>query len=247
MFKLELSESDKRWLQVAYPGLTKEENGLLIISGEFQFDAIHTGEGHVDHEIDEAGSNHQGERISDAYEIRIEFQSSKHSDLPKVYETGGRITKIAEDRNVDLGDLHINGDGTACLCIVLEETQYFPHGFSITTFINKLVIPFFYAQSYFEKFGNWPWKTYSHGFLGSLEWYLEQGDMASEGTANFLVHLQTSPAWQIIRKELAKKKGIKGHHSCICGKQQIYRKCHKRVLDGLKKLHQDVKAFKIKI
>jgi hypothetical protein len=231
MFRLVLNESDKKWLQEKYPGLTiNRENGIQVMSGEFYFDALY-----------------QEERITDTYEIRIELRSSALSDLPKVSETASRIKKVSEDRNIPLADLHTYEDGTTCLCVRLAEPGYFPDGFSFQTFMEELVVPFFYAQSYFERSGNWPWETYSHGILGWLEWYFDQEVITPEITGEFMTKLKSTYGWKILRDELIKDHGIRGHHLCICGSTKRYRNCHNKVFRGLWKLHQHIREFGIAI
>jgi hypothetical protein len=234
MFDLELNEDAKKWLRENYPGLIiGRENGIQVISGELEFDMVY-----------------EGERITDTYDIRIEMQSSQVSDLPKVSETGLRIKKTSQDRQTPPIDLHIyEHDWSACLCAKPAEAEHFPDGFSLPIFIEELVAPFFYAQSFVEKHGTWPWETYSHGDLGWLEWYMEQEDTTPEITTKFIEGLKSQPSWQQIRKELIKPDGVKGHHPCMCGKTppRRYRDCHKKVLRGLWKLERDIKRFKISV
>jgi hypothetical protein len=231
MLQLILSKNDQSWLQKRYSDLTiTKENGIHIVFGDFRFIAIY---GEIE--------------ISDTYEIRIEFKNSQVSDLPKVVETGSRIRKISEDRKIPLADLHSYDDGSACLCVKLAEPVYFPNGFSFRIFIEELVVPFFYAQSYFERHGSWPWGTYSHGILGWIEWYFDQEDITKEDTDVFLGMLEATQYWQIISGELTKSYGIKGHHSCMCGSLKKYRNCHSNVFRGLRKLRADIEKFEIPI
>lgn len=227
MFQLELSKNDQKWLQEKYPDLTiTRENGIHVVSGEFQFDA-----------------KFNDERIIDTYRVKIELQGNQFSDLPNVIETGSRIRKISEERGIPLPDLHSYEDGSTCLCLRLAESDYFPDGFFFPIFIEKLVVPFFYAQSYFEEHKIWPWETYSHGVYGWLEWYLDQKNVSPDVTDDFFIKLKSTQEWQKIRNELFKKGGVKGHHPCICGSSQKYRNCHNKVFRGLWKLQQDAKAF----
>ncbi|MFC2043181.1 hypothetical protein ACFLUA_03415 [Chloroflexota bacterium] len=226
-----MSNNDQKWLQEKYPGLTiARENGIQIVSGDFKFDAIF-----------------DDKRITDTYEVRIELQGNQFSDLPKVIETGSRIRKISAEREIPLSDLHSYEDGSACLCVKLVESGYFLEGFSFPIFIKELIIPFFYAQSFFEDFNDWPWETYSHGKLGWIEWYLDQKYVSPEITDNFLKKLKSTQDWQHIQNELGKKGGVKGHHQCICGSSLRYRNCHKKVFRGFWKLQQDAKEFSILI
>jgi hypothetical protein len=231
MFHLNLTEDDHKWLLNRFQGLSvTKEDGVIVVYGDFNF-----------------WRSYKGVELSDTYQIRIELQPSAVSDLPTVIETGGRIKKVAEERNIPIIDLHTYSDGTACLCVKLAEPSYFPDGFSFRTFIEDLVEPFFYAQRFFEDHNTWSWDTYSHGVLGWLEWYLDQGNHSSESTESFLEILSKSQGWQYILKELSKKRGVKGHHPCICGSKKKFRNCHKNVLRGLWKLQNNMKKFGLKI
>lgn len=226
-YYLKITDDDQKWLLKNYPRLSiSQENGIDIISGAFDFSAVY-----------------EDYAIQDTYQIRIELQPSSVSDLPTVIETEGRIDSIAKKRNIPIIDLHTNPDGTACLCLRLEESNYFPDGYSLPIFIEKLVKPFFYAQNYFENQNTWPWDTYSHGDLGWLEWYFAQKHLSPTETQIFLENLKKRGLWSEISIELSKKGGIKGHHLCLCGSKNKYRNCHPNVLLGLWKLQKKINKF----
>jgi hypothetical protein len=231
MISFQITEADKNWLHEKYPGLESNfENGIQIFSGEFCFDAIY--------------ENH---RITDSYQVRIEFQSSPVSNLPRVRETGSRIQHVAKSRNISLADLHIYKDGTACLCVKPAEVQYFPVGFHFQKFFEDLVVPFFYAESYFERMNVWPWETYSHGSLGWLEWYFDQEVTSPQVASLYLQELQHQPDWRRIHRALTRKGGPKSYRVCFCGSSKSYWNCHQKAFRGLRRLAEDIKAFKIKL
>ncbi len=231
MASLELTENDKDWLWQKHPGLTVTgEADVPILVGKFSFDA-----------------SYNNSRIRDVYDIRIEFKPSIVSELPRVRETGSRIKTLAKARSIQLADLHTYIDGTACLCVKPAEIQYFPDKFCFQKFIEKLVVPFFYAQSYFEQNGTWPWETYSHGSLGWLEWYLEQGVTSRIVTKDFIYNLQSQRDWKRIRRALTRKGGPKSYRICFCGGSKSYWNCHQKAFRGLQKLASDIKSFEIKI
>lgn len=231
MFDLELTKSDKEWLQRRYPGLNSgSDNGIEAISGKFRFDA-----------------DFRDQRIIDQYTIRIEMRPSEASDLPTVFETDSRISLGAEVKGKSLADLHTYADGSACLCLKLAEAGYFPNGFALPAFIQELVLPYFYAQSYFEIHGKWPWDTLSHGILGWIEWYRDQEPSSREITYGFLEKLKATQSWHVIQKELSKKNELKGHQRCICGSGRRYRDCHESVFSALWNLRRDAQNYGIEI
>jgi len=246
MFDLSIKADDEKWLNVHYPSLKihKGNNSNEEIAGTLNFSmAYQEGRPYV---INPAPDYAEGVKIQDSYQIRIEFKASEFSDLPQVLETGSRIAKVAQSRNLKLEDLHINNpSGAACLCIKPEEAGNFPAGFNIINFFNYLVIPFFYAQSYFEKYNSWPWGQYSHGNLGIIEWYLQQKEFDIQSVNDFLGRLKKYNNWQTLKQLLEQKHKIKGHHLCVCGKDEKFRRCHPEVLQGIWKLKKDIKKFNI--
>jgi hypothetical protein len=229
MVNFQLTEEEKNWLLEKYPGLeTISGNENPTVSGEFHFDAIY--------------ENH---RITDSYKVTIEFKVSAVSNLPRVREIDSRIKQVAKDRNLNLADLHTYSDGTACLCVKPDETNYFPVEFSFQKFIEELVVPFFYAQSYFEHRNVWPWETYSHGSLGWLEWYSDQEFTSDSITSDYIRELQKQPDWRRIRRALTRSGGPKSYRLCFCGGAKSYWNCHRKAFRGLHRLSKDMKIFQI--
>jgi hypothetical protein len=146
-----------------------------------------------------------------------------------------------------LDDLHTYADGTTCLCVKPAEAQYFPDKFCFQKFVEELVVPFFYAQSYFEQNGTWPWETYSHGSLGWLEWYFDQGAALPTVIKGFINHLQSQSDWKRMHRTLTRKGGPKSHRACLCGSSKSYWNCHQKAFRGLRKLIIEAKTFRIKI
>lgn len=235
MFQLDLTEDDQIWLFDKYRGLSEtQENGIKVVAGEFDFWA-----------------SHEGVELRDTYQIRIEFQPSPVSDLPSVIETAGRTKKVAKERNIHINDLHTYEAGQAgqtdqaCLCVKPDEESFFLNGFNFHDFIEHLIVPFFYAQRYFEKYDSWPWGAYNHGGFGWLEWYHDQDNHNLERTTKFIEDLSASQDWPVFSRELSKKSGVKGHHPCICQNGRFFRNCHKKVFQGLWELQKNIKEFRL--
>lgn len=247
MFDLSIKADDEKWLNTCYPNLKihNGNNSNIEITGTLNFRmAYQEGKPYV---INPAPEYAEGVKIQDSYQIRIEFKASEFSDLPQVFETGSRIAKVAQSRNLKPEDLHINPSEAVCLCIKPEEAGNFPAGFKIVDFFNNLVIPFFYAQSHFEQYNSWPWGQYSHGNLGFVEWYLRQKEVNFKSVVDFLERLKKYNNWQTLKQLLEPKHNVKGHHFCVCGKDEKFRKCHAEVLQGIWKLEKDIKRFNIEL
>lgn len=248
MFNLVLHQVDEKWLHANYPGLRVEnDNGVFRIIGTLKFDMVFYREGEPYVIKPEEKHLTHGYRIQDEYQLEIVLNTSKHSQLPQVYERGGRIHLLAEQKKLKLEDLHINPTDAACLCLNVQEKDYLPNGFNLKDFFEYLVIPFFYAQSYFEKNESWPWGQYGHGICGLLEWFLKQTNITKSEIEVFLKYVDAQSDGKLLKNLLPEKKEIKGHHDCVCGSTLRFRNCHKDALLGVWKLKQEIKKLDIQL
>lgn len=220
-----ISRNDIWWLEEKYPDLKyfSDTNAPPQIKGLLKFDAVY----------EDRGKNH---RIEDEYNIEIILTNKLPSILPQVKETDGRIKKAKEKFGKKLlADVHMYPDEAVCLCVYPEEKTRLPNGFKLQDFFEKLLIPYFYAQSNFEKTGEWIWGERSHGSLGLLESYLEnrsdgQNLDQTKEYVHYLKQLNDSePFFQALRQ----KGEIKGHMHCFCGSQLKFRNCHWDAYRGL--------------
>lgn len=250
-----LSEEDKEWLKENYSNLEiHAEDGIEKISGILNF-SMALLEGGKSYIINPNPNIFCKNEITDQYQIQIELRRSEFSNLPQVFETGFRIERIAIARNLKLVDLHINPNKSACLCIKPEE----PLEFNVKDFFNNLLIPFFYGQSFFEKFNRWPWKEYAHGPWGLIEWVSSQGEMKFDILDDFLKNLKRSiklkeeekikerVIWDNLKAFLNPNTPFKGHNLCVCGKKELIRRCHPDILKGIWKLKAEIERLNYKI
>lgn len=246
MFDLTLTPEDKKWLSDEHPSLKiSDTSGVTKLSGKLKFDMVYEDkEGQF--VIFPKKYSGSGVRIKDEYEIEILFCKGGVSELPQVFETGSRIANLARDKRLPLSDFHVNGDGSVCLCVVSKEKEYFPVGFKTRVFFNQLVIPFFYTQTYFHKYGSWPWGEYGHGILGIFEWYNEKKSVDRSDTEEMLHTFKLAPEWNLISAKFKGRDQIKGHMICFCGKNMKIRKCHPQALAGMWKFKNDLVRFKLK-
>lgn len=232
-----LTNEDRKWLELNYPllQLKKDDSQGLVIKGELHFHAYY----------DEASDKYtfnpttvlkKKYDVIDSYEILI--TSPPAGDiLPIVVETKSRILSLAKTRKLKLCDLHINEHGICCLCPKLFDTIQYPKGINIRDFIYDLVIPFFYAQSFFERYRDWPAGAYSHGDLGILEYYAElvsDGYSVIDVVGKFFDSLESAT-----QKLIANCSTISRQWQCICGKGAKFRNCHPKAMGGLKRLKSD--------
>jgi len=247
IFDLTLSQTDKKWLKSNYPllKLSVADTGIFEINGPLGFDMVYDKD--TDEFVISPGNNgaYNGVRIKDYYDIKVVFQKNLNSKLPQVYETGSRIITSAKEKSLPIQDLHISGNGAACLCIVDRESEYFPSGFNLGDFFNRLVIPFFYEQSYFKENNAWPWGEYAHGVFGVIERYGEVENHSKPDTVEVFNRIVSSDKWFAIYPVLRKRKNMQDYKKCLCGSKKKFRDCHMTILAGLVNLKNNLIKYMI--
>lgn len=177
--------------------------------------------------------------IEDTYSINIKLPDDPEKFLPLVYETGNRIVESGKKYNItDFRDLHIYKDGSSvCLCPQPQFIERILNGKSksLPLLIDELIIPFFYQQSYFERYGDWPIKNFSHGYPAIFEYYLRKKNNDENNNqlqlrlciASLKTLAQTEPNKYLVTL-VESRKAIKSTSKCFCGSGRKYKKCHRR-------------------
>jgi len=240
---MRLTDEDRKWLRAQYPLLQVKKNEAeeISIEGLLNFHAYYdlskdvyifnpTGKG-LNKKYD----------VTDSYEILI-TSPSPGDILPIIAETKGRILSFAKAHKLMACDLHIDIHGICCLCPKLFDIIQYPKGISIRDFMYDLVIPFFYAQSFFETYRDWPAGAYSHGDLGILEYYAE---LVSDGypVINFVGKFFDSLESKN-QKLITDSAVISRQWQCICGKGAKFRHCHPKAMNGLRQLKSGYEQYK---
>lgn len=148
-----LTYNEISWLWEIQPGLSYIQ-GANLLAGTFKFTAQYR----------------TLYKITDSYDLVIKFTTS--TILPKVYETKGKIARMAKIIGKPIGDFHVNSDGT--LCMIREDKVYsiYKNGFDLNLFINHLMTHLYWV-SYYGIYGKEPWKGEEHGYgylLNRLRW-----------------------------------------------------------------------------
>lgn len=126
-----------------------------------------------------------------------------------------------------------------------REKDLFPKGINVKDFFNKLLVPFFYEQSYFQKYDKWPWGQHAHGILGLIERYGEIKDHSKVETVELFNIIKNSEKWFLLKQMLKKRKNIKDYKKCICGSREKFRDCHPEIITGLLNLKNDLIKYMI--
>jgi hypothetical protein len=154
--------------------------------------------------IDDAG------REVDRFLVEIDFGPLAAGELPKVWETEGRIPRTAKR--------HVNAeDGSACVCLPEDYFLRHPGRFDVVTFLEGPVRDFFVGQAIVERGGAWPHGEWGHGGAGKEEWAKGFIDSLPAGQFGAYVNVMAM-------------KELKGHIGCPCGSGRRARDCHLELL-----------------
>lgn len=155
-----------------------------------------------------------GDGPFDSYEVVVMIQEGFPVSEPLVFETGGRIPRIA--------DRHIFPRIGACCLGVWEEWLLSPTKPTFERFLTGIMHDYFVSQTYFETRGEWPFGERSHGLAGIVESYSDLLQVPNDNS--------TVKSYLI----LLSQKQVKGHTRCPCGCGERVRNCHKSSLDTLR-------------
>ncbi len=145
------------------------------------------------------------EIIKDSYLLKIIIRPKFPVDIPLVFELEEKIPW-----NVDR---HLTKKGQICLGSPLRLLLVNAKNPTIQGFFELCIVPFLYANSYFEKHGVYPWGDLDHEFKGVIEDYLEIFNLSSKSQ---LIH-----ALKILTTTNFKAKKMR----CPCGCVKRFRQC----------------------
>lgn len=154
----------------------------------------------------------------DAYHIEARFSESFPRSEPKVFETAGRVPRLA-DRHV------YETSGRCCTC-VWEEWLSSEPPHTLEAFMQGPVNDYFVSQTHFEKTGEWPYGERSHGRLGVFEACC---DLLGIKRDVFEQDIRTCIGLMFYMAE----PNLKGHRPCPCGSGGKFRSCHRDRLNDL--------------
>jgi len=155
------------------------------------------------------------ETITDKFEIELIIPHVFPDMLPRAREIAGTIERSYP---------HINGDGTLCLAVPVEQRRIFFEQPSLIGFVNRLVIPYLYGYCYWKQHGRHPFDEQQHGQKGIVQHYVDTLHLADELAALAIVSFLF-------------EYGYRGHHACPCGSELKVRNCHGPALRDLHQHH----------
>lgn len=143
--------------------------------------------------------------LYDEYEIEVDIPQEFPKSLPKVREVSNRIPQEFE---------HFLDDGSLCLAAVCELADFVASNGTIIGYIEKYVMSYLYAASYFSRYKESPFGERSHGIDGIKEAYMERYNCDNEDVLISLMYV------------LAGFEKYRGHSICPCGSNKKLRECH---------------------
>ena len=209
---MKITDKDIEWLELYFPNLQYKADSQKIV-GELEFCAAYDNESRkliINDELRKVNY-----LICEVFEIEICLGLLDGNGWPKVYEVGGRYRQISKKCNVKTIDLHFySDDDTCCLGLKFRDSRRL----NIKSFLEELVIPFFYQLSYTEKFGiaasqSDLWDEYSHGEKGQLVYITEISNFATQNPS------RNAP--------------------CPCGSGKKFKKCHIDDVESLKRIQKE--------
>lgn len=155
---VKLNKNEIEWLRNNYPQMIYNEE-RSVISGLFS----------INH-------NYKGVNIKDCFKIEVRLYAMRNrEEYPKVYNTDGRIRKIAKRKNMKILDLHVYSDNSLCLGLPARFYEYYPEGFNLQSFFKHLS-EHLYWVAYYERYNKSPWPAELHGDDAMIELLCENID-----------------------------------------------------------------------
>jgi hypothetical protein len=259
-----IKEDEIEFLKEFFPDLYVKGN---IISGNLKF-VVYFSKRNKEYKLLkwETKAQESNFLIRDSYQIEIDLSPEKNI-YREVTNSDERILKRAIAKGVPSSDLHVYDNGTyknkICLWGYLDEDK----NINFREFLCDKVVPFFYDQSFHEKYGTWPRGEYSHGYLGILENYYDiciksstPDDVTTKKCISSMKDIASNNldknTWENIKEYLSQKK-IKRHWPCV-GKNNDCRlrskkcnwiqfcECHNHAFLGLRILHKQIRSKSLK-
>lgn len=143
---ISLTDEDIKWLGEKFPSLSHVRGPNRLV-GDFHFSAKYKNL----------------ETIDDCYSLIIDLNESDSSGLPRVYEIGARIKKIAKIQNKKLLDLHQYPNNQLCLIHPSKVHSWYKNGVDLRSFMDNLTTHLYWI-SYVDRYNKEPWPGEKHGY-----------------------------------------------------------------------------------
>lgn len=226
-----ITKEEIEWLTSSFPDLKiDEENG--VIEGSVSFTSVYDKSTNTFTAFMNPLTLYPGLILSGKYEIKI-GRNSKERRMPKLWLPTDSYKWIPRRHFFD------KGDGRACLTGPAEEDDLFTKGYSFLEYFERFVMPFLYAQTYFDQHGRWPWAEYDHNAAGVLQSFKNSKGTESQVLA-CLNRLKESKQWDVVQAIL---QGRFDGKKCVCGNGLMINKCHRSLILVARDFQKAVKQY----
>ncbi|OQB12889.1 MAG: hypothetical protein BWY15_02038 [Firmicutes bacterium ADurb.Bin193] len=141
--------------------------------------------------------------VNKIYNISMHIPKNLPEQLPVVYDICGQVSDTYS---------HKYKDHSLCLGTTMEIYIDFCNGMSLSQWIDRYIVSYFFSYEHYMRFGEYPFGERDH-CLGPLEFYREYFCFADlPNTFEFLRKIKDEP--------------YRGHLPCPCNSGKITRKCH---------------------
>jgi len=232
-----ITDEDLQWLKKYLPAITinadrTEARGSISFIASYDKDAGLTW-------LLEENLKVPGEILNGTYEVLI-IKSDDLNELPSL--------QINLDEGKINIDRHFNQtDGKACLCGPVERGEFLRSEFLFIKFLERLIIPFLYAQTYFDKHRKWPWGELAHGSAGILQSFANSEGTKEDIEACLHEFRKDKSNWPRIKAVLSGHKRLTESSVCFCQTPKQIRKCHPDVLFRMGKFRAAIQQHRIRL
>ncbi len=164
------------------------------------------------------------EEIEGFITIEIEKQKFRYWILIKANDYPNKLPKLylKNFEHIKGINRHIYEDRECCVGVGELEifSKFTEFKINIKEYIEHLVVPYLFSQSYYDYYGEWPFGEYSHGIEGLKEKLVEIFKVK-----NFKELISLSK--RTINKNIGKNR------KCPCRSGKKYKDCHEKVINKI--------------
>lgn len=226
-----ITKGEINWIAKNFPNLNVNENEDTI-EGTVWFASVYDKETNRFTAFIKQGMVYPGLIFSGEYKIKIS-KNKKERRAPKLWVYTDEGKWIPKRHFFD------TGDGRACFAGPVEEDDLFTRGYSFLEYFERFVIPFLYAQSYFDEYGRWPWPAYDHNAAGILQSF-KNGESTESQVLACIKRLKASKQWNAVEPVL---RGRFDGKKCLCGSGKMMNRCHSDLIRVAREFHEAAKIY----
>jgi len=232
-----ITESEVEWLALHCPNLVVNE-GRTEVCGDFALRAAYDDATESFVWLLDPQSTAAGQVLFDTYKILIQRRDDSF-ELPRL------IIDIDDQKKII--DRHFFPNGAACLCGAIEKREFLVTGFSFLEYLERLVVPFIYQQTYYDKFHEWPWGEYAHGPAGVFQSYAKSNKTQNDIAACLYELRRDKTNWSRISAVLSGNERVTETSKCFCLTPKQIRRCHPDAWFAMVKLRSDIRRLQVRI